>query len=75
MQRVCFQTKRFFPATNRPAEFALNNFGTHVVWLRMKNANALAVRASRNGNNAAMSVSPAHMPGQPRDHQATVCGV
>jgi hypothetical protein len=31
MQRVCFQTKRSFPATNRAAEFALNNFGTHVV--------------------------------------------
>jgi hypothetical protein len=31
MQRVCFQTKRFFPATNRAAQFALNNFRTHVV--------------------------------------------
>ena len=34
MQRVCFQAKRSFPATNRAAEFALNNFGTHVVGYR-----------------------------------------
>ena len=31
MQRVCFRTKRSFPATNRAAEFALNNFGMHVL--------------------------------------------
>lgn len=34
MQRVCFQTKRSFAAANRAAEFALNNFGTHVVVCR-----------------------------------------
>jgi hypothetical protein len=30
MQRVCPQTNRFFPATNRAAKFALNNFRAHV---------------------------------------------
>jgi hypothetical protein len=34
MQRVCFQTKRTFHATNRAAELALNNFGTDVVGCR-----------------------------------------
>ena len=28
VQRACFQTKRSFPATNRAAEFALNNLDT-----------------------------------------------
>ena len=36
MQRVCFQTKRFFAAANRGAEVALNNFGMHVVDCRRK---------------------------------------
>ena len=29
MQRVLLQTKRFLRATNRAADFALNNFATH----------------------------------------------
>ena len=29
MQRVLLQTKRFLGATNRAADFALNNFATH----------------------------------------------
>jgi hypothetical protein len=34
MQRVGFQTKRSFAATNGAAEFALNNLGTHDVGCR-----------------------------------------
>jgi hypothetical protein len=49
MQRVCVQTKRFFPAMNCNAESALHNCGTHVVGC----PDALAVRASRIGNKAA----------------------
>ena len=74
MQRVCVQTKRFIPATNSAAEFALNNFGAHVL-AGMKSANALTVRASRNGNNAATAVSQPYVPGRPRGHLATICGV
>ena len=41
----------------------------------MKDANALAVRASRNGNNAATGVRPAYIPAHLRGHLATACGV
>jgi hypothetical protein len=58
MQRVCSQTKRSFLATNGAAEFALNNFG-HGLLAVDENANALADRASRNGNNTATGVSRA----------------
>jgi hypothetical protein len=34
MQRVCLQTKWSFPATNSAAEFALNNYDTHVIGCR-----------------------------------------
>jgi len=34
MQRVCIQMKRFFPATNSAAEFALNNYDMHVTGCR-----------------------------------------
>jgi hypothetical protein len=41
----------------------------------MKNANALAGGASRNGNNAATGVRLAYVPAHLRGHLATACEV
>jgi len=41
VQRVCFWTKRYFPATNRAFSFALTNFGTHICSVPMKNGDCV----------------------------------
>jgi hypothetical protein len=53
MQRVFFRTKRSFTATNWCRRIRAQQLRYARCWLPMKNAKALAVRSSRNGNNAA----------------------
>jgi len=70
MQRVFFQTKRSFPATNGATEIRAQQLRYSRCWLPINNAKALPARASRNGNNAATRVGSAPHAGQPRGRQA-----